>query len=135
VAQALWEEGSSVRVLALSAHADRAYVEGLLRAGAAGYMTKGRDLMQIAEAVRAVARGEGRWFVAPAPPDPLTDREREVLRLLAEGRANAEIADELALSQHTVRNHLASVYAKLGVTTAREAVAWAWAHGLGRRRE
>ena len=89
----------------------------------------------IAEAVRAVSRGETRWFVMP-PEDALaelTDREAEVLRSLAGGRSNTEIADELDISEHTVRNHLTNVYEKLDLTSSREAVAWAWKHGIGQK--
>ncbi|WP_412069894.1 response regulator [Rubrivirga sp. IMCC43871] len=134
VARALRDEGHPVRVLAFTAHAGRQFVEGLLDAGAAGYLTKDRSMPQIVEAIQGVARGEGRWFVAPGPVSEalgaLTPREREVLIALAEGRSNAEIAATLHLSESTVRNHLTRVYATLGVESAREAVAWAWRHGV-----
>ncbi len=134
VARALRAEGHPVRVLAFTAHTGRQFVDGLLGAGAAGYLTKDRALPQIVEAIRGVARGEGRWFVAPGPVsealDALTPREREVLVALAKGRSNAEIAATLHLSESTVRNHLTRVYATLGVESAREAVAWAWRNGV-----
>lgn len=134
VARRLRAEGSAVRVLALTAYDHPAFVRGLIDAGAAGYVTKDKDPAVIIESVKGVARGEGRWFVRMAAPDPalaaLSVREREVLTLLAGGRSNEAIADALCLSVHTVRNHLASLYSKLDVTTAREAVAWAWQHGV-----
>lgn len=134
VARQLRNEGHPTRVLAFTAHTGAQYVEGLLEAGAAGYLTKDRTPAQIAEAIRGVARGEGRWFVVPgheaAPLAALSPREREVLAALADGRSNAEIATALALSESTVRNHLTRVYATIGVQTAREAVAWAWKHGV-----
>jgi DNA-binding NarL/FixJ family response regulator len=135
VAQALHADATvPTRVLALSAYDRRAYVEGLLKLGAAGYLTKDKPPAMIVEAVRAVARGEGRWFVTPpAPGADLTDREREVLRLLADGLAHDALADRLGIARATVRNHLASIYVKLDVHAAHEAVAWAWKHGLAGR--
>lgn len=133
VAQAVRAEGLAVRVLALSSYDDAAYVSGLLREGASGYLTKDQPPEMIVEAVRAVARGAGRWFVSPAavadPAAGLSEREREVLTLLAEGRSNAQIAGTLFISENTVRSHLTATYAKLGVASAREAVAWAWRTG------
>lgn len=137
VARAVRAEGLSVAVLALSSYDEPAYVAGLLAEGAAGYLTKDQPPELIVEAVRAVARGQGRWFVAPAPGGSadapgagLTDRERDVLGLLAEGRSNAEIAGALFVSENTVRSHLTAAYAKVGVGSAREAVAWAWRTGF-----
>ena len=134
VARTVRDEGLPVRVLALSSYDDASYVSGLLQNGASGYLTKDKPPALILEAVRAVARGEGRWFVQPAsqsdPATGLSDREREVVALLAQGRSNGEIADALFISENTVRNHLANSYAKLGVATAREAVAWAWKEGF-----
>lgn len=134
VARQLQAEGAPTRVLALSAHTDRAYVSGLLESGAAGYVTKEQSPRVIVEAVRAVARGEGRWFVPLAvnrpPQHDLSEREQQVLTLMARGRSNADIAEQLSISSNTVRNHVASIYAKLGVRSWREAVAWAWEHGL-----
>jgi DNA-binding NarL/FixJ family response regulator len=122
------------RILALSAYSRRAYVEGLLQIGAAGYITKDKAPAMIVEAVRAVARGEGRWFVSPPPPrdalDRLTDREEEVLRRMAEGASNDAIADDLHIAVNTVRNHVHNMYEKLEVHSSREAIAWAWRHGI-----
>ena len=134
VTQTVHAEALPVRVLALSSYDDASYVSALLQNGASGYLTKDKPPMLILEAVRAVARGEGRWFVQPTsredPASVLSDREREVLALLAQGQSNGRIGDTLFISDNTVRNHLANVYAKLGVTSAREAVAWAWRHGF-----
>jgi DNA-binding NarL/FixJ family response regulator len=136
VARRLFDAGSDVRILALSAYDNPAFVRGMLEAGAAGYVTKDQEPALITEAVRAVARGEGRWFVPMvARRDELTaaglsDREREVLELLARGLSNEAIAEGLFLSPHTVRNHLANLRSKLGVETTREMVAWAVKQGL-----
>jgi DNA-binding NarL/FixJ family response regulator len=130
-------------VLALSAFADDKYVYGMLQAGAAGYVLK-EEALDVA-AVRAVARGEA-WYsqqvmakvtawargetVSPPGVAGLTGREMEVLRLLARGWGNKRIAEELVISERTVKNHVTSIYAKLGVRSRAEAVAWAWEHGV-----
>ena len=132
LARAVREARLPTRVLALSAYDDPAYVRGLQGAGAAGYLTKENPAAVIAEAVFAVARGQDRWFVG-VPADPaaeLTGRERDVLRALARGLSNQEIADALGVAENTVRNHLTVVYEKLGLPSARADVAWAWAHGI-----
>lgn len=134
VAERLRELAVPTRVLAYSAYDDAAYVTAMLQAGAAGYVTKDKPMSLVAEAVEAVARGEGRWFVSITPPDPvdipISDRELDVVRLMARGHDNNEIADELGISPNTVRNHVSAAYEKLGVSSWRQAVAWAWEHGL-----
>ncbi|MDT0631105.1 response regulator transcription factor [Rubrivirga sp. S365] len=136
VAEALQTDPDAPRVLALSAYNDSATIHGLLDAGVAGYITKDQHPAAVREAVLAVHRGEGRWFVPiPKRPEtlsPLTGREHEVLVAMARGLDNAEIGDRLRIAENTVRNHLAAVYSKLGVGSAREAVAWAWENGLVR---
>ena len=137
VAAALRDDDTAPRILALSAYNDSAYIHGLLDAGAAGYITKDQHPTAVREAVLAVHRGEGRWFVPiPRKPEvlsPLTGREHEVLVLMARGLDNAAIAERLRIAENTVRNHLAAVYSKLDVSSAREAVAWAWENGLAQR--
>ena len=134
VAERLRDLAVPTRVLAYSAYDDAAYVTAMLQAGAAGYVTKDKPMSLVAEAVEAVARGEGRWFVSITPPDdvdiPISDRELDVVRLMARGKDNNEIADELGISPNTVRNHVSAAYEKLGVSSWRQAVAWAWEHGL-----
>ena len=134
VAQALQSESSPTRLLALSSYDDQEYVQGLLKNGAAGYLTKENAPELIIEAVRAVARGEVRWFVQPSPspstaPD-LTAREEEILQVMARGLSNDEIAQELHLAESTIRKHATNIYRKLGVDSAREAIAWAWQNGI-----
>lgn len=139
VARALKESGARTRILALSAYDDKSYVDALLKNGAAGYITKDKPMALIAEAVRAVARGEGRWFVTPGVQKkeeyPISDREQDVLKLMASGCSNSQIAEQLFISKNTVRNHIANIYDKLQINSWREAVAWAWRDGLMERDE
>ena len=139
VTRAALADGLAVRILALSAYDEPEYVAGLMANGASGYITKEKPPKVLLEAVRAVARDEGRWFVRAQPAVDatahLSERERAVLALLAEGRTNRGIADALFISENTVRNHLGSLYGKLDVQGAREAVAWAWRHGVARAAE
>lgn len=136
VARKLREVGSPVRVLGLSAHDDEQYIIELLSIGAAGYLTKEEALDTIVDAVRGVARGEEGWISRRAaarmatwtrrgvnPGGRFTERETEVLALLARGWSNNKIAAELSLSERTVRFHLRNVYDKLHVNTRGEAMA------------
>ncbi len=118
-----------------------------MRAGARGYLLKGADRSEIGRALETVANGELvfgatiatrilAWFAAGGgtrlPPFPeLTDREREVLDLIAQGLTNAAIAARLVVSDKTVRNHVSNVFAKLHVTDRAAAVARARDAGLG----
>jgi DNA-binding NarL/FixJ family response regulator len=137
VAHRLRADGTPVAILALSMYENQDYVQSLLRAGALGYLTKDQAPELIAEAVHAVANGEVWWFVRPVSPDDfdgdaavLTKRERDVLVCLAHGYSNADIADRLHISENTVRTHTSSLYSKLEVSSAREAIAWAWQSGF-----
>ena len=134
VARKIQAAALPVFVLALSAYDDKTYVQGLLENGASGYITKEKPPQMIIEAVRAVARGEGRWFIQPFIPKPrvlpVSEREQEVLQLMARGFSNQEIAEQTFISANTVRNHVANIYSKLDVNSWREAVAWAWENGL-----
>lgn len=144
VARRLRAAGSPVRVLALSAYDDEQYIFGLLDSGAAGYLTKDEAPTAIIEAVRGVAHGEEGWIsrrvanklvrrkqpALEAATPTLSEREMEVLRLMARGHPNTLIADTLFISEGTVKNHVTHIYDKLGLRTRAEAVAWAWQHGL-----
>ncbi|MEM6338270.1 MAG: response regulator transcription factor [Bacteroidota bacterium] len=126
-------DNPDTRILALTAHDSSPYVDGMLQLGASGFITKDKPPTMVVEAVQAVARGEGRWFVAPPGKRdelPISEREASVLRLMAEGLSNGEIGDQLFISEHTVRNHITNVYSKIGVTSWRKAVAWAYKSGL-----
>lgn len=124
----------------LSATSDSASVRYALAAGAAGYLTKDADMDVIVAAVRGVARGEGGWLsrqaAAQARSEPaafkqLTPREREVLRLVTRGWTNAQMADELGISERTVRHHLSNIYDKLEVRSRNALLVWAIDHGVG----
>ncbi|MEZ4865799.1 MAG: response regulator transcription factor [Caldilineaceae bacterium] len=133
----LQEAGLAVRILALSAYDDEEYIVNLLASGAAGYLTKEEALHKIIDAVRGVASGEEGWLsrrvaakmaalTRKSAPDPidLTEREEEVLPLLAEGWSNSRIAEHLNVSERTVRFHLTNIYDKIGVASRAEAISW-----------
>ena len=137
-----------VAVLVLTMHDDDETVFAAIRAGARGYLLKGADRAEINRALDAVAHGEvvfsasiasrvlayfaGGGGAASATPFPeLTEREREILDLVARGLTNAEIARRLVVSDKTVRNHVSNVFAKLHVAGRAEAVARARDAGLG----
>ncbi|HEY8283531.1 MAG TPA: response regulator transcription factor [Chloroflexota bacterium] len=119
-----------------------------MRAGARGYLVKGADQDEVLRAIHAVASGEAifgqtiaervmRFFAAPRDaaartsfPD-LTEREREILLLIAEGRGNPHIARRLLLSEKTVRNHISNIFGKLQVADRAEAIVRAREAGLG----
>jgi DNA-binding NarL/FixJ family response regulator len=138
------------KVLVLTTFDLDEYVWEALRAGAGGFMLKDAPPRQLAEAVRTVARGESllapaitrrlvERFVRVPPPDEavqqerfaeLTERELEVLRLVARGLANAEIAGELFLSEATVKTHVTRMLGKLGLRDRVQAVVLAYESGL-----
>ena len=140
----LREMGSPPEVLMLTVSEEEPDLYAALRVGAAGYLTKDVPPAELIEAVLAVARGEPR--IAPAmasrmladlgrgeapPEDPLarlSDREREVLALLAEGLRNREIADRLVISEPTVKTHVRHVLEKLRIRNRAEAAAFAARH-------
>jgi DNA-binding NarL/FixJ family response regulator len=129
-------------VLVLTSFSDRARIVGALEAGACGYLLKDVESAQVAEGIRAAARGESPLdpraartiLTARTAPDPLaalSAREREVLELLVEGLPNKLIARRLEISEKTVKSHLTSIFRALGVTDRTQAALWAERHGLG----
>jgi DNA-binding NarL/FixJ family response regulator len=120
------------------------YIEGLLNAGSAGYLTKEEANERIVEAVRGVARGQDGWLSRRISAklmrrsmggnrDPLTDlsaREIDVVRLLAKGLTNGQMAIELGIAERTVRFHLHNIYDKIGLRGRGEAIVWAVQQGL-----
>jgi len=137
-----------VKVLVLTTYDDDEWVFDAIRAGASGYLLKDTPREEVIKAVRGTAAGKS--FIDPAvagkllhqvadkqtqPPtlltDKLTEREAEVLRLVARGFNNADIAERLHLSEGTVRNHVSAIFAKLEVADRTQAAVIAIQHGLG----
>jgi DNA-binding NarL/FixJ family response regulator len=139
------------RVLVLTAHDEDSYIFALLEAGASGYLVKNAAGEELVEAIRSVAAGRpwlqpavaARLIASPgrasrpaaktgrdALIEPLTNREIEVLRLLAAAASNREIAAALTISTRTVETHLANIYGKLGVRGRTEAMLWAIREGM-----
>ena len=139
--QALLKAHPQLRILILSAYKQKEIVTGLLNAGAAGYVLKDDSHETLLQAVRAVANG-GRWVSSqvvdvlvaqatqPSVTVDLTPREREVLKLLAEGQRNQEIATTLGVTHQSVRNYVQRVYRKIGVETRVEATLFALKRGI-----
>ena len=126
LAAAVRERGLPTRVVILTTFARSGYLRRALDAGASGYLLKDAPAGELADAIRRVHAG-GR-AIDPAlaaeawgEPDPLTDRERQVLRLAGQGRSGADIAAELRLSEGTVRNYLSEAISKLGAANRVEA--------------
>ncbi len=143
VTQEVVREGLDTKVLLLSALADEVMVMEAMASGAAGYLLKDADRAEICEAIQAVH--DGRAVLSPEAQTALahsvrlrfgerrpviTDREREVLRLTADGLSASRIGAEMHLSPATVKSHLGSVYEKLGVSDRAAAVAAAIRLGL-----
>lgn len=148
--QRLCEEQPECRVIVLTTFDDDELVFDGLRAGAIGYLLKDAPSEKLGEAIRSAARGES--FLQPsvaakvvaefarltrkpeAHPstliEPLSEREREVLRLIAKGSSNHEIAGKLCLAEGTVKNHITNILAKLGVRDRTQAALKAVERGL-----
>jgi two-component system response regulator DesR len=126
VAAELKQRGSVSRVIILTTFARPGYLRRALEAGATGYLLKDAPAATLAEAVRRVHAGcrvidpdlaAGAWTA----DDPLTDRERQVLRMAADGSTSGDIASQLHLSEGTVRNYLSEAISKLGANNRVEA--------------
>jgi DNA-binding NarL/FixJ family response regulator len=137
-----------IAVLALTMHDDDETVFAAIRAGARGYLLKGSSRAELLRAIRAVTAGEAifgptvarrlmAYFARPAPRSDaaafpeLTEREREILDMVARGFANPEITARLGLSPKTVRNHVSNIFAKLQVRDRAEAIVRAREAGMG----
>ncbi|HEX3489054.1 MAG TPA: response regulator transcription factor [Streptosporangiaceae bacterium] len=141
----LARQGSAARVLVLTTYDTDSYVLPAIEAGATGYLLKDAPRAELLRAVQAAARGEAVLSpsvaarlmtrvrspsVQPSGPQPLSQRELEVLELVAAGNNNREAAARLLISQATVKTHLLSIYGKLGVSDRAAAVAEAFKRGL-----
>ena len=140
----LHEHCPEVKVLVLTAYDDDAYVRSVVAAGVAGYVLKDEAPETVVAAIHAVVQG-GTWFSRSvvekmtrwatidsieAEEPSLTDREREILGLMARGWDNTRIATELCLAGQTVRNYVSSIYKKMEVDSRGKVIVWAREHGL-----
>jgi DNA-binding NarL/FixJ family response regulator len=143
VARKLQKLNLPVYILALSSHADRQYIFGVLSNGASGYLTKEEVPQTIVDAVRGVSRGEQGWVSrevaallaawtsnGESSREELTPRELQVLAGVVDGKTNREIGVDLDISPKTVEKHLESVYSKLKVASRVEAAVLAVREGL-----
>lgn len=133
------------RVVVLTDHNDETYVRGLIMAGISGYVLKDEAIETLIFAIRCAGQGHA-WFshavmaklacmpshtLQEGDPVALTDREQQILRLIAVGRDNAQIASALHLAEQTVRNYVSRLYVTLGLHSRAEAVVWAREQGMG----
>jgi two-component system response regulator NreC len=139
----LRKEAPGTAILVLTMEKEAAYASQAFDAGAAGYVIKDAAAKELVRAIRAIAAGEtyvhpeigGRLLQAKLrpPEEPLTDRERQVLGLIAMGHTNAQVSEQLYLSVRTVESHRARMYEKLGVRSRAELIRYALDHGLVER--
>jgi DNA-binding NarL/FixJ family response regulator len=137
-----------IHILVVTLVEDDDSVLAALRAGARGYILKDANEVEVVRAIRAVSSGDAIFsatiaqrlidsFAGPRPTIPsvlfpdLTDREREILTLIAQGRTNSEIAERLVISLKTVRNYISSIFSKLQVADRAQAIIRAREAGLG----
>lgn len=144
VIEELAQTAPSVHILVLTSFVDDEQVFATIRAGALGYLLKESGPQELLTAIRDVARGESSLHpavarrlvqqfahpAAPAPTDHLTERETEVLKLVAHGLSNKDIAARLSLSERTVRSHVSTILAKLRLSSRTQAALYALRTGL-----
>jgi DNA-binding NarL/FixJ family response regulator len=134
-------EGIDTEILAVTSVLEDEVVIRAIRAGATGYLLKDTEAAELCRSIHAAAAGQVqlapaaaaklmREVAAPKSPETLTERETEVLRLLAHGRANKEIARELSISERTVKSHISSILGKLDVQSRTQAALHAARIGL-----
>jgi two-component system NarL family response regulator len=134
-----------VRVIALSSHSDSRYVSAMLEAGASGYLLKANAYAELREALQAARQGKSYLCAevtqgvvdaslhgtrSVAEPSALSDREREVLQLLAEGLSSPQIGKRLFIATSTVETHRRSIMRKLGIHSVADLTKWAIREGL-----
>jgi DNA-binding NarL/FixJ family response regulator len=135
------QELPDVEVIALTSVLEDASVVGAVKAGAIGYLLKDTQAGELCRAIKAAAEGQVqlspeaasrlvREVRAPESPEALTERETDVLRLLARGKANKEIAADLSIGEKTVKTHVSNILMKLGVQSRTQAALYAAQTGL-----
>ena len=139
------EKDGDARVLMLTIHQDREYLFKALELGAMGYVLKDAESRVLVEAIRTIHTGQTYIHSSMARelitefkriksgddnPNQLSDRERDVLKLLAKGLVNREIANQLYISEKTVKNHISSIFRKLDVQDRTQAAVYALKHHL-----
>jgi DNA-binding NarL/FixJ family response regulator len=135
------KEMPDIEVIALTSVLEDASVVGAIKAGAIGYLLKNTESDQLRRSIKAAADGQVqlspeaaarlmREMRQPENPDALTERENEVLKLLARGRANKEIARDLSIGEKTVKTHVSNILSKLGVQSRTQAALHAVRSGL-----
>jgi DNA-binding NarL/FixJ family response regulator len=146
--RSIMQASPHIGILVVTMFEDDDSVFAAMRAGARGYLLKGADQAEVLRAIHAVASGEAifspaiavrlmRFFAMPASASPpqafpeLTEREREILTLIAQGHNNNDIADRLVLSPKTVRNNVSNIFSKLQVADRAQAIVRARDAGLG----
>ena len=138
-------KGSGARVLVLTSFAADEQVFPAIKAGALGYLLKDSEPQELVQAIRQVYRGEpslepsiARKMLSelsspprkPLTPDPLTARELDILRLIAQGRSNKEIAGQLMIAEDTVRSHVSNILGKLHLASRTQAALYALREGI-----
>ena len=138
-------EDPQARILILTSFAADDKVFPAIKAGALGYLLKDSEPQELVRAIRQVYRGESSLSPAiahkvlqeisrpptrPLAPEPLTEREVEVLRVIAQGKSNQEIAEELVISEATVRTHVSNILSKLHLASRTQAALYALREGL-----
>jgi NarL family two-component system response regulator LiaR len=137
------------QIVVLTSYHEDEHIFPALEAGATSYLLKDIDLEELAEAIRRSARGEVTLHPRVAarilqelhgtkrdeinPFTELTKREMEVLKLIANGLSNAEIAEQLVISDHTVKGHVSNIFSKLHLADRTQAAVYAWRKGVVRR--
>lgn len=134
-------QNPDTEIIALTSVLEDASVVNAVRAGAIGYLIKDTEVSELVRAIKAASEGQVQLspkaaqrlladIRAPQSPEKLTDRETDVLRLVAQGKANKEIARDLGIGEKTVKSHVSSILSKLGVTSRTQASLYAATIGL-----
>jgi DNA-binding NarL/FixJ family response regulator len=142
------KEFPHIGIIALTMYEEEEYIFDLVKAGATGYLLKDSDSTQIVKAIRSIQEGESfmdpsvthkilnefslmvRGEKRPAQQSPLTEREVDVLKLVAQGKTNKEIANQLVISEKTVKNHIRNIFQKLGAYDRTQAAMEALKRGI-----